>query len=475
MFPGIFRFAPTALVAVLTLGIAAFAFASDEPIDMTPGHSITLRCPTTLTATYAPNEGTLSCAPTAVPSPTATASPSIAPTASPTPSPSPTTAATPTASPSPTPTATPSPTATLTPSSAPTPTPLPDTATCTPVGYGASATGGSTVTNVSTAAALKTAAAAGGKHIVLTTSGTYGVNGWMKVASNTTIESAPGVKAVIKGGLLLKGVSNIIIRNVALRPSDLEGPPDDVDAISLNGLRGTTSRVLIQNVTAIWGPDIGGISMLGDVNDVTVQCSILGEGVRLSRHSEGGPPDGHSMGLSVFQLRTDVDPADRLTFWGNLLTTSDRRMPVIHGARLVDWVNNISYNFGRNPPDGNPRSLNFVGNLVKAGLLSEVPNDVWRSRPHSANPCCYAKSVYIANNLVSGMAYRESLTSGVRASSPFPMSVSPMPAANVQAFILANAGPSVRDAHEQRILDNLVNGTGGYMNGQDYSPHPTWE
>ncbi len=327
--------------------------------------------------------------------------------------------------------------------------------------------------DVSTAAALKTAAGQPGNHIRLA-SGTYGTNGWLQLASNTTIESAHGAKAVIKGGLMVKGESNVIIRNLAVRPSDLEGNAGDMDALFFNGLQSPTGRILVSNVTAIWGPDIGGIAVLGDVNDVTVQCSILGEGVRYSEHHEGAPPDGHSMGLSVFQLDKNVDPADRLTFRYNLVTTSDRRMPVIHGARQVDWVNNASYNWGRNGPDGNPRSMNYIGNVIKMGPLS-IREEVWRSRPHSANPCCYQGSVYLSDNLAVGFSYSEDLAPGVKRTSAFPLSVTPASSGTVTNFIAANAGPIIRDATDQRLIDNFLNGTGEYFNGQNYpAPNPTW-
>lgn len=293
------------------------------------------------------------------------------------------------------------------------------------------------------------------------------MNGWLQLPSNFTLEAVPGHKAVINGALMVKGQSNVIIRDLRVQADDSWGNPGDTDALFLNGLRGPVNRIAISNVTGIWGPDIGGLAVLGDVNDVTVQCSILGEGLRFSAHHEGGEPTGHSMGLSVFQLDTAVDPADRVTFWGNLVTTSDRRMPVIHGARNVDWINNASYNFGRNGPDGNPRSMNYIGNLVKAGPISQLPNDVWRSRPHTANPCCYARSVYIANNLAANMAYSEDIPASVRADVPFPLSVNPFPAGNVQAFLVANAGPLIRDSTDTRLLDNLVNGTGGYVDAAD--------
>ena len=452
----------------VTLGIVlGVALALANPVraevnQVAPGDTVSLTCPTGWeSVNVTPTEVTAVCiaAPTATPTASATATPTPLPTTSPSSTP------TPTPSPSPSPTSTPSPT--------PAPSSPASSTSCAPAGFGAAATGGTTVVNVSTAAELKAAASQSGR-IIRLASGVYDVGGALNLASNTTIERAPGSTAIIKGGLFLKSTTNVIIRDLAIRASDESGSPGELDAITMNGLTGPVSRVLVSNVTAIWGPDIGGIAVLGDVNDVTVQCSILGEGLRFSEHHEGAPPTGHSMGLSVFQLRTDVDPADRLTFRLNLLTTSDRRMPVIHGARQVDWVNNWTYNFGRNGPDGNPRGLNFVGNVVQSGPLTEADPSVWRSRPHSANPCCYPASVYLSDNLAVGFPYR--VESNVTRTTPaHALSVTPIPASQVKAFVLANAGPLTRDATDTRILDNARNGTGVYMNGHNYPPpNPQW-
>ena len=361
--------------------------------------------------------------------------------------------------------------------------PLPSAVCATPLGHGAAVTGGTggSVIEVDDAAALRAALAATGARIVrLTADGTYDLGGKVLISNgDLTLERAAGATGVIRGWFVVQA-SNVIFDNLAIRPDD-GSDADDVDPISLNGLRDPIYGIVIMRSTLTWGADIGGLSMLGDVNEVTIQCSIIGEGLRLSRHAEGyvgDGQDGHSMGFSIFQLRTEVNWANDITIWGNLITTSDRRMPVIHGAEGVDLLNNVIYNWGRNPPDGNPRGINVVGNVMKRGPNTESDSlIVWRSRPHSANPCCYASSVYLDDNLAVGFDYGvESSPEYLRSTPAHPYSVAPMPASDVEAFVAANAGPLMRDVEDQRLVDNMIAAdVGPYYNSAGHpAPNPSW-
>jgi len=382
--------------------------------------------------------------------------------------------------PTPMPTATPTPTPTLTPTPAPTLAP----SACLPVGFGAGATGGAggTTINVATGSALRSALEQSGtRTVVMTANGTYDTVGKVQIGDgNLTLRRAAGTTGIIKGGLLIKGpVSNVVIEEVPIRPTDLSGDADDLDALTLNGLTGAVNNVRVSRATLIWGPDVGGLAMLGDVNNVTVQCSIMGEGLYVSEHFEAtAASGGHSKGMSIFQLNAGTDPADNITLYGNLYTRSDDRMPIIQGARTTDFINNAVYNWGKNGATGNPRGMNYVGNLFKKGPLT--PGNVlyvWKSRQHSANPCCYANSVYPLDNLAVGFAYSDQFSSGVKRTTPnHAFSVTPMAASAVTAFIRANVGPTTRDAQDTRIVNDFANGTGSqFYNGQDHpAPNPSW-
>ena len=53
------------------------------------------------------------------------------------------------------------------------------------------------------------------------------------------------------------------------------------------------------------------------------------------------------MGANIVAMDANQTPPQRITFFRNLFTTSDSRMPRLQGVRCVDLVNNVIYNWGR--------------------------------------------------------------------------------------------------------------------------------
>jgi pectate lyase len=375
----------------------------------------------------------------------------------------------------------------------------PAAAATTIVGYGQKTVGGTggqhrVVTSLADSGAgtlrdaIAKAKASTGPDII-----TFGVAGTLSLRSDLTIDfpyltidgsTAPAQGVQITGGMfkVAPPAHNIIFHYLKVRPGDTltSSLNDDRDAITLNGLKGRVSNIVIDHATLIWGPDIGGLSILGNVEDVTVQYTIMGEGLFLSKHYEGTTTNGgHSMGASMFQLDPAVQPARRVTLYKNLYTSSDRRMPIIQGAEQVDLVNNVIYNWRRNAPGGNPRSINVVGNVMKAGPQT-TERLGWAPRPHQqANPTLYAQSVYESGNLTLGFSSMRGAASTVyRATPAAPVSVQPVAAQTAYADVLANVGATlpVRDRVDQRIVANVQNGTmvhpngsqpGRYINGAD--------
>jgi hypothetical protein len=244
----------------------------------------------------------------------------------------------------------------------------------------------------------------------------------------------------------------------------------------LNGLAGyEVYNVIIRNSTLIWGPDIGGLAMLGNVHDITVQDNIMGEGLFHSRHNEGARPQGHSKAMSVFQLDGNVAPPARLTIVHNLLTRSDERMPIIAGAKETDFVNNLIYDWGTHAPRGNPRDLNLVGNYLKPGPDSKA-RPVWEPTTINCNPTLFPSSVYAKDNVIAGVGGQPLGTpSTVYRSTPgHALSVSVTTAVAARDYVLANAG-AARGSLESRIIGDVNLGRGGFFNGEGYpSPNPYW-
>ncbi len=417
-------------------------------------------------------------APRVTPAPTPSSSPSqAAPTA--TAQPTETAAATPKATTAPTvaPTTAPTTAPTAAPTVAPAPPSVPPVSGV--AGYGAGTKGGAggkviAVTNLndSGAGSLRAALdASGPRTVVFQVGGTIRLQSDLRVKDPfVTVDGSTAPSPVaIRDGMMLVVTHDVVLRHLRFRPGDQVAAPNEVDAVSINGLSNEVYNVVLDHVTMLWGPDIGGLSILGNVHDITVQYSIMGEGLYLSRHPEAvTSQDGHSMGASIFQLRTDVTWPKRLTFHHNLFTTSDQRMPVVQGAECVDLVNNVMYNWGNKGLHGNPRGMNVVNNWFRTGPET-TSKLVYQWQHHSANPEPYGNSVYLAGNTADGFTAASEAPSGVLRSSAACGGIS-VNAESAQAgynTVVGAAGATLpsRDAVDQRVIANLVNRGGTFFNG----------
>jgi pectate lyase len=409
----------------------------------------------------------------------------VTPTPEPTrePTPEPTVRATPT----PAPTREPSPTPRPTTQPSPSPTAPPPPAGV--AGYGSGTPGGRggevvAVTNLndSGAGSLRDAInGSGPRTVAFRAAGTIRLKSDLMITDPyLTVDGGTAPGAVVIRGAAVKVVTHdVILRNLRIRPGDAVSNPSDVDAVTLNGLSGEVHHVVLDHLTMLWGPDIGGLAVLGNVHDISVQYSIMGDGLYLSAHPEAVPSQGgHSMGASIFQLDPGVQWGRRMTFHHNLFTTSDQRMPVVQGAECVDLVNNVIYNWGNKGLHGNPRGMNAVNNWFRRG--PETTRElVYQWQHHAANPNPYADSVYLAGNVADGFEYAVDAPSSVLRGSPAcgGLSIAAESPRDAYASVLASAGASrpVRDIVDQRVIADVVARSGRFFNGAGYpAPNPYW-
>jgi hypothetical protein len=291
-------------------------------------------------------------------------------------------------------------------------------------------------------------------------------------------ETAPGA-VVIKGDSVKIQTSEVIVRHLRFRSGDGGNAPDAIDSLTINGLDELVSNVVLDHLTMIWGPDIGGLAILGDVRNVTVQNSIMGEGLYLSRHLEAVESQGgHSMAFNASQLNAGTPWPQRLTLYRNLFTTSDARMPRFQGAECVDLVNNVIYNWGQDSAHGNPRSLNIVNNWYRSGPETERYT-IWRVQTSVVVPNVFNGGVHLAGNVADGFSQEidappAQLATGVRCGG---LSVAAGSADAAYSAVLGSVGATlpIRDAVDERIVANVVRRTGTFFNGSGESaPNPYW-
>jgi hypothetical protein len=356
------------------------------------------------------------------------------------------------------------------------------------VGYGRGTVGGEggqtlAVTNLNDAGpgSLRAALEASGRRrVVFRVAGTIRLQGSITITDpflTVAGETAPAPGITLRGGSLLVRADEVILRHLRLRPGDQLDNPDDADALTINGADGGVSNVVVDHVTMLWAPDVGGLAVLGDVRNLTVQHSIMGEGLYLSAHAEGtAGQGGHSMAANITQLEPGLPGPARLTFWRNLFTTSDSRMPRFQGAECVDLVNNVIYNWGSHAAHGNPRSLNLVANWYRSGPETGS-RLLWQLQTSDVTPAAFSQSVYLAGNVADGFSAERQAGASLYAASPRcgGLSVAAGDARAAYGAVLDAAGATapLRDEVDRRVIANVVNRSGRFFNGAGYpSPNP---
>lgn len=459
------------VIALIVVGVSMLG--ATQNVSLQPGDAVTITCPTKLVAgtNQTAQQKEFTCASSPSPTGSSTATPGPTPTTSGTTSP----------------TATASPSSTPIPTTIPSPTPPSGTNPCTSgqiVGYGASAIGGTggTVINVSTVAQLRSAVGGTGKRIVNMAPGLYDLGGSDLAVSKPNL-TIVGNGAVVKRGSVKITTSQVIIRDLKARSGD-QSPVNgnDVDSFTINGNAAPRDHIVLDHVEGIWGPDVAA-ALLGRVTDVTIQCSIFGEGLFESSHSESHDADGHSLAFNVAS-EDATGPAERVTFYGDLFTTSQSRQPRIIGAKATDIIDSVFYNYAEGP-QGNPQGLNLIGDTWKKGpapASAGVPftSLLWRYQPggHGAFATRFDARVYIGPKQVIGFtaATPSGSDASVLRSSPLVApSVDSIGAVEAYQMVTSSAGALNADAQTLRLRANVVNGTGVYYNGAGYAaPNPTW-
>jgi hypothetical protein len=263
---------------------------------------------------------------------------------------------------------------------------------------------------------------------------------------------------------------------------DQSGNPADVDALTVNGNSACIDHIVLSHVEGLWGPDIGGLAILGCVHDVTVQYGIFGEGLFRSDHPKStDSPDGHAL---AFNIADDVgSPAQRVTVYGNLLTTSQGRNPRVIGAYCTDLIDNVIYNYVEGP-SGNPHSLNVIGNTFEAGPAPAAAGLTMRTEEwrFASDANVWTKLIpdatFVSGNRAIGFSF--SAPSGdnlaVRRDAPAcAPSVRSVGASAAYGMVLSAAGPRFRSDQTARLLANAANRRGTFYNGVGRSaPTPSW-
>lgn len=341
---------------------------------------------------------------------------------------------------------------------------------------------------------LREAVDAKGKRIVV-----FAVSGTIHLVTNLSIkgditiagQSAPGDGICIADRPVGLGGDNIIVRYLRFRMGDRYQNQGMVDGAGGDDAFGGTRRknIIIDHCSISWSTDECFSVYAGD--STTLQWNLISEPLNYSYHFETGDKDFEHHGYG------GIWGGAHLSGHHNLFAHCNSRNPRFNGTRLgatiefADFRNNVIYNWGgNNIYGGEAGQYNIVNNYYKYG-----PSTNKNVRFRIVNPSRQEKPVlgfgkyFVDGNFVDGNdemtknnwlgihmgnGTEEDKNAAV-VSQPFAAEEIYMQSAT-DAFrsVMEKVGCSFhRDTLDQRIIQNVKDRTGQFIDVQGNYPHGT--
>jgi hypothetical protein len=205
-------------------------------------------------------------------------------------------------------------------------------------------------------------------------------------------QTAPGDGICLKKYLMkIDGTHDVIVRGIRVRPgieSGLSG--GSIDGIDVQ----TSQRVIVDHCSASWSTDEI-LNTNKNTSDITVQWCIFSESLNNSVHEKGE----HGYAATIGGYRT--------SYHHNLFAHNKGRNPSIGGdddniTALLDFRNNVVYNWISRVCDGKPRTMNFVANYYKQGPATPENNEYIIAEIQASEKYGYTSRWFIDDNFVTG-------------------------------------------------------------------------
>lgn len=334
----------------------------------------------------------------------------------------------------------------------------------------------------------------GKRIIVFSVSGTIHLESRLQLPGDLTIagQTAPGDGICIADQPVQLAGNNIIIRYLRFRMGDrYQRQKGMVDGSGGDDAFGGTRRnnIVIDHCSMSWSTDEVFSIYGGD--STTLQWNIISEPLNYSYHFETGDKDWEHHGYGGIWGGTHTSAHH------NLFIHCVNRNPRFNGTRLgastdfVDFRNNVIYNWGHNNIyGGEGGQYNIVNNYFKAGPETKK-NVQFRICNPSKNEQLGYGQWYVSGNFVDGSP--ENSTDNEKGvdlgndgsakdkkkllvSSAFPAIAIPQEEPKTAMYaILSKGGCSLpaRDTMDQRLLRDLLEGKGRFIDVQGGYPHGT--
>lgn len=258
-----------------------------------------------------------------------------------------------------------------------------------------------------------------------------------------------------------------IIRHLRVRPGDVSGR--ELDTLEIR----SANNVILDHVSTSWGTDETLSVVSSDL--VTVQYCMIAESLNQSIHAKGE----HGYGSL---LRGGY--GERVSFHHNLWAHHRGRMPrpgnynsydLDPQGLLVDFRNNVFYNWrdycGNNHDSDSITKYNFINNYYLAGPSTRANHNV------AFDDRCSQSAAYFAGNYMNRQLPADpwSIVTGYATNRDDYKKTEPFPTYPINtdhaeiAFqkVLNHVGALPRDPVDQRIITDVINGTGKIINSQD--------
>ena len=322
----------------------------------------------------------------------------------------------------------------------------------------------------------------GPRTVVFTVAGYINLGSTLRVQkSNLTIagQTAPGDGVTIRDwGVEIQG-NHIIVQHLRFRAGDREKTTQNRDGFTEDSLSVTGDDVMIDHVSASWGIDENLSSGPGAFRRVTVQYSIIAEGLHRTRLFHGeydADHTGHSMG-GLYKSR---EGDSTISIHHNIFAHNNNRNPAVGNYERDDTFdadirNNVIYdcrNMGYVSGESQRVRINYVGNYGIFGPASRS-DDLFRGNEGS-NVQIFQQGNKIdtnRNGRVDGSDRGWTMFGDEYDRMPEPAALQPVTTqsadeALVSVLAMAGARPWGRDATDTRIVSDVREGRGGLIDSQ---------
>ena len=309
---------------------------------------------------------------------------------------------------------------------------------------------------------------------------------YLTIAGQTA--PAPGI-TLIRGGIDI-ATHDVIVRHIRVRPGDAgQALRSGVDFDAISTVR--AENVIVDHCSLTWGTDEGlsssGTRFIeggrtledfrkGTSRRITFSNNLIAEGLAHSSHGKGE----HSKGTLVH------DHVQHILIAGNLYAHNYERNPLFKGGVSGQVINNLIYNPGARAAHYNLIAEEWLGHDYATGTMI-LRGNVLRAGPDTRKLALFMVGgsgdvdLFMDDNLAVDVIGEPTIPAVgryttapvkvnlLRKAPALPFGVQPLPSAQVQDAVIANAGatPWNRDPIDRRIVADVIEGRGQIIDSQD--------